>query len=93
MRYECEAILNVGELDLAFVDEHEDVRLISLEACGRRARAPDCVAQRLRTVDSAGRRLWALSFFTRPPTLFHARTEQELERTVCRLEQMGWRVI
>ena len=31
MRYDCSAILNVGELDLAFVDEFEDLRLISLE--------------------------------------------------------------
>lgn len=92
MRYDCAAILHVGELDLAFVDEYEDLRLISLEACGRRAPVPDCVARRLQTIDSQGRRRWALSFFTRPPTTFHARTEQELQRTVWRLEQLGWKV-
>ncbi len=93
MRYDCSAILNVGELDLAFVDEHEDLRLISLEDCGRRAPAPDCVARRLRTVDSQGERGWSLAFFTQPTTVFHARTEQELQRAVWRLEQMGWKVL
>lgn len=93
MRYECSAILNVGELDLAYVDEFEDLRLISLEDCGRLAHRPDCVARRLRTVDSHGERGWSLAFFTRPPTVFHARSEEELQRTVWRLAQMGWQVV
>ncbi|MCE2490908.1 MAG: hypothetical protein J4G17_13200 [Anaerolineae bacterium] len=93
MRYDCNAILNVGELDLAYVDEYEDLRLISLEDCGRRAPAPDCVARRLRTVDSQGQRGWSLAFFTEPTTVFHARTDQELQRAVWRLEQMGWKVL
>ena len=93
MRYDCDAILNVGELDLAFVDEYEDLRLISLEDCGRRAPEPDCVARRQITVDRQGARWWTLSFFTKPPTLFQARTEEGLQRTLWRLEQMGWRVL
>lgn len=93
MRYECSAILNVGELDLAYVDEFDDLRLISLEDCGRLAPRPDCVARRLRTVDSQGEKGWSLAFFTQPPTVFHARSEQELRRTVWRLEQMGWTVV
>ncbi len=93
MRYDCDAILNVGELDLAYVDEFEDLRLISLEDCGRRAPAPDCVARRQIIVDRQGARWWTLSFFTQPPTLFQARSEQELKRTLWRLVQLGWRVL
>ena len=45
MRYDCDAILNVGELDLAFVDEYEDLRLISLGRLRQtRARAGLCGA-------------------------------------------------
>ena len=93
MRYECSAILNVGELDLTYVDEFEDLRLISLEDCGRLAPRPDCVARRLRTVDSQGELGWSLAFFTRPPTVFHACSEEDLKRTVWRLAQMGWQVV
>ena len=93
MHYHCDAILNVGELDLSFVDEYEDVRLISLEACGRRAPEPDCVARRHIVIDSQGRRWWALSFFTRQPLQFRARSEQEVNCTVWRLQQLGWRVL
>ena len=93
MRYSCDAILNVGELDLAYVDEYDDVKLVSLEACGRRAPRPDCVARLMQTIDSQGERWWSLSFFTRSPLVFDARTEQELQRAVWRLEQMAWKVL
>ncbi len=93
MRYDCDAILNVGELDLAYVDEYEDLRLISLEDCGRRAPEPDCVARRQIMIDSQGQRRWTLSFFTQPPTQFQAHSEQELQRTLWRLQQLGWRVL
>lgn len=93
MRYDCDAILNVGELDLTWVDEYDDLRLLNLEDCGRLAPAPDCVARRLLTVDSQGERGWSLAFFTHPPLEFHARTEQGLQRVVWRLEQMGWKVL
>lgn len=98
--YECSAVLNVGEPGLEYVDEYDDIRVISFEACGEQAvkrlgdpAAANCVGRRGMMIDQSGAIQYTLEFFTVSPTMFAADDKAQLERLCGRIEGLGWRVV